>query len=137
MQFPSLLKHCGFIESAVEYRQLLQSADVVLSTALHDFQGIAVLEGVAAGALPVVPNRLAYQELFSEQHRYYSQDQQKAGNKETEALVSMLEQLATHKENNTLPVAPTVDAFNWKHLKPQYQELMNLTIKRFSTKLIN
>ncbi|BBB28385.1 tRNA-queuosine alpha-mannosyltransferase domain-containing protein [Neptunomonas japonica] len=136
-QFPSLLRHCGFIESAVEYRQLLQDADVVLSTALHDFQGIAVLEGVAAGALPVVPNRLAYQELFSEQYRYCSQDQQKADNQETKALVSMLKQLAIHKENNALPTAPAIDAFNWKYLKPRYQELMDLTIKRFSTKLID
>ncbi|WP_028467939.1 tRNA-queuosine alpha-mannosyltransferase domain-containing protein [Neptunomonas japonica] len=137
IQFPSLLKHCGFIESATEYRQLLQNADVVLSTALHDFQGIAVLEGVAAGALPVVPNRLAYQELFSEQYRYFSQDQQTGANEETSSLIYMLTKLATHKENNTLPTAPAIDAFNWKHLKPKYQELMDLTIKRFSRKLIN
>lgn len=137
MQFPSLLKHCGFIESAVEYRQLLQNADVVLSTALHDFQGIAVLEGVAAGALPVVPNRLAYQELFSEQYRYFSQDQQTDVNEETPSLVDMLKKLAIQKENNTLPTAPNVDVFNWQHLKPQYQELMDLTIQQFSMKLID
>ncbi|WP_293268282.1 DUF3524 domain-containing protein [Neptunomonas sp.] len=137
MQFPSLLKHCGFIESAAEYRQLLQNADVVLSTALHDFQGIAVLEGVAAGALPAVPNRLAYQELFSEQYRYFSQDQSTDPTEETHSLVNMLKKLATHKENNTLPTAPDIDTFNWQHLKPQYQELMDLTIERFSIKLID
>lgn len=137
MQFPSLLKHCGFIESATQYRQLLQNVDVVLSTALHDFQGIAVLEAVAAGALPVIPNRLAYQELFGEQYRYFSQDQKTDVNKETSSLVDMLKKLATLKENNTLPTAPNVDAFNWQHLKPKYQELMDLTIKRFSTKRID
>ncbi len=52
------------MENKREYQALLQQSNVVLSTALHDFQGIAVLEGVAAGCIPVVPNRLAYPELF-------------------------------------------------------------------------
>jgi hypothetical protein len=49
----------------------------------------------------------------------------------------MLKKLAIQKENNTLPTAPNVDTFNWQHLKPQYQELMDLTIQQFSMKLID
>jgi hypothetical protein len=49
----------------------------------------------------------------------------------------MLKVLSKNKEKDTLPAAPNIDAFNWQHLKPKYQELMNLTIKRFSMKLIS
>lgn len=46
------------------YEQILRSADVVVSTADHEFFGVAVIEGMAAGAFPVVPNRLSYPELM-------------------------------------------------------------------------
>lgn len=46
-----------------EYPGLLAAADIVVSTARHEFFGIAVLEAVAAGALPVLPARLSYPEL--------------------------------------------------------------------------
>ena len=46
------------------YEALLQEADVVLSTARHEFFGLSVLEAAAAGACPVLPNRLSYPELF-------------------------------------------------------------------------
>ena len=40
------------------YRQLLCAADVVVSTARHEFFGIAVVEAIYAGAFPVLPNQL-------------------------------------------------------------------------------
>ena len=46
------------------YRRALARADVVVSTARHEFFGLSVVEAVAAGAYPVVPDRLAYPELF-------------------------------------------------------------------------
>ncbi|MEE4383793.1 MAG: DUF3524 domain-containing protein [Pseudomonadales bacterium] len=54
----------GRIEDRDAYRTRLADADVVLSTALHDFQGLSVLEAVALGCAPVVPDRLAYREFL-------------------------------------------------------------------------
>lgn len=58
--------HWGWLESRTEYEAALASADVVVSTARHEFFGIAVAEAVAAGAFPLVPRRLAYPELLAE-----------------------------------------------------------------------
>lgn len=52
------------------YRALLDAADVVLSTAHHEFFGVSVLEAVHHGARPLVPDRLAYRELWPEAFRY-------------------------------------------------------------------
>ena len=41
-----------------EYVDLLRRADIVVSTADHEFFGIAIVEAMAAGAFPVLPNRL-------------------------------------------------------------------------------
>jgi glycosyltransferase involved in cell wall biosynthesis len=46
------------------YRQLLNGADVIVSTALQEFFGVSVVESVAAGAFPVLPRRLSYPELI-------------------------------------------------------------------------
>ena len=45
---------------------MLQSADIVISTADHEFYGISILEAVQAGAFPLLPNRLSYPELIPE-----------------------------------------------------------------------
>ena len=52
------------------YRRLLGTASIVVSTAEHEFQGLAMLEAVSAGARPLVPDALCYPEQYSEQYRY-------------------------------------------------------------------
>ena len=64
------LLHFGFADSKAEYARLLKCGDVIVSTAKHEFFGMAVLEGVRAGCRPVVPDRLSYQELFAPKYRY-------------------------------------------------------------------
>lgn len=46
-----------------EYEQQLQKMDLVVSTADHEFFGIAICEAIWAGAIPILPNRLSYPEL--------------------------------------------------------------------------
>lgn len=62
------LVHDGFAEAG-EYRRLLRSADVVVSTARHEFFGVGVVEAVTAGACPVLPDRLAYPAWVPVEHR--------------------------------------------------------------------
>ena len=45
------------------YEMLLRRSDVVVSTARHEFFGVAVVEAMAAGAVPLLPRRLSYPEL--------------------------------------------------------------------------
>ncbi|WP_296063173.1 DUF3524 domain-containing protein [uncultured Amphritea sp.] len=111
--------HWGFVESVAEYRKLLQQADIVLSTALHDFQGIAVLEGVAAGAVPVVPNRLAYPELFPAGYCYNS------GDGETDSLVEAVSRYAEARQAGHSIPAPDISALSWSVMAESYDGLFN------------
>jgi glycosyltransferase involved in cell wall biosynthesis len=63
-------RHFGFLPGREPYLKCLASADVALSTARHEFQGLAVLEAAAAGAVPLVPDRLAYPEIWPEAWRW-------------------------------------------------------------------
>ncbi|PKO23748.1 MAG: DUF3524 domain-containing protein [Chloroflexi bacterium HGW-Chloroflexi-1] len=58
------LVHYGYAGSETEYARLLWDADVVLSTAIHEFFGVSVVEAVYCGCWPVLPNRLSYPELL-------------------------------------------------------------------------
>lgn len=110
----------GYVDSVEAYRRVLAESDVVVSTAIHDFQGIAVLEAVAAGCRPVVPDRLAYPELFANRYRYASMENDQDA--ESEVLASELEKLAAIKEAGQWERAPDVQGLSCHSLKPCYRE---------------
>nr|WP_283251121.1 glycosyltransferase [Rhabdothermincola salaria] len=66
--------HFGTADRA-GYVDLIGRADVVVSTARHEFFGIAVVEAMAAGASAVLPRRLAYPELVPTPEPYLYDDE--------------------------------------------------------------
>jgi glycosyltransferase involved in cell wall biosynthesis len=64
--------HDGFADTVDEYWSWLRRLDVVVSTAEHEFFGIAVCEAIWAGAVAVLPNRLSYPELVPRECLYES-----------------------------------------------------------------
>jgi glycosyltransferase involved in cell wall biosynthesis len=50
-----------------QYARILGEASICVSTARQEFFGISVLEAAAAGALPLVPDRLAYPTVIPEE----------------------------------------------------------------------
>ena len=55
----------GYQSSREEYEDAIRECDVVVSTAGHEFFGIAVLEAISAGLFPLLPDRLAYPEVIA------------------------------------------------------------------------
>jgi len=55
-----------------EYYTLLLKSKVVFSCAMHEFLGISMMEGVLAGCMPVMPDRLSYLEMYYPAYRYPS-----------------------------------------------------------------
>jgi len=63
-EFSANIIRWGFIPDRAEYQAALSASDVVVSTANHEFFGIAIVEAVAAGCFPLAPRRLAYPEVL-------------------------------------------------------------------------
>ncbi|HDS84223.1 MAG TPA: DUF3524 domain-containing protein [Phycisphaerales bacterium] len=63
--FADRIDRWGFLPSRQAYVQALTEADIVVSTACHEFFGIGMVEAISAGAYPLLPRRLAYPEILS------------------------------------------------------------------------
>lgn len=71
----SRLVHCDEPANRREYTALLASSDVAVSTATNEFFGIAMVEACYAGCAPLVPDRLAYPEIYPQEFRYSSDEE--------------------------------------------------------------
>jgi glycosyltransferase involved in cell wall biosynthesis len=123
-QFAHRLVQFGYLESRADFLAALVDADIVLSTALHEFQGVAILEAIAAGCIPIVPNRLVYPEIIPEDYCYASRmdDMQS----EAESAVALL---CTHAQSIAIGAAtnPDVSQFTRSELASQYEALFRAT----------
>lgn len=111
------LVHYGYAGTE-EYAHLLWQADLVVSTAIHEFFGIAIVEAAYCGAWPLLPNRLTYPELLPEHlheaHLYADFDD----------LVARLRRflLAPTEPSPALRVA--MSRFDWSTLAPVYDRAL-------------
>lgn len=108
----------GYAERAV-YEQLLLDASAVISTAKHEFFGVAAVEAMAAGAVPVFPQGLSYPELVPKElhdETLYESD---------EELDNLLSAAVRDTERSTQirsEVMPSMRRFSWETVAPAYDQ---------------
>jgi len=93
-EFAGETLHWGWADSRAEYQRLLSTADVVVSTSDHEFFGIAIVEAMAAGCVPVLPDRLAYPEVVNGEALFLFDGT-------TSALIERLKKWHHHKLNHS------------------------------------
>ncbi len=109
----------GYAESFADYARWLWRADVVVSTAIQESFGAAVVEAMYCGCVPVLPDRLAYPQFIPPEHRdlcLYADD---AG------LVERLAHLAAHPRVARDPALrgafrTQAARYDWSLMAPEY-----------------
>ena len=119
--FSHRLVQFGYMDDPRAYRALLRGADIVLSTAGHEFQGLAVLQAVANGCLPVVPRRLAYPEIYPAQYCYDSNRDDTC--QEACSAVRLIGQLCEQLGEGPVQ-APDISNYSMQQLAPRYREAL-------------
>jgi len=112
------LVHLGEPDDRDAYAGLLASADVAVSTAVNEFFGLAMIEACYAGCYPLVPDALAYPEIYPPEFRYAGEDQ----------LVARLRGLITHRPavgQGRALAAP----FTFEALTPEYSRTFEQVVE--------
>ena len=108
----SRLVHLGEPASRTGYASLLAGCDVAVSTAVNEFFGIAMVEASYAGCFPLVPDRLAYPELYPPQFRF----------SDVEELVARLRECVT-RPPKPLQARSLAERFTFDALTEEYGRL--------------
>jgi len=124
VQFASKIQAWGFRPDRSSYEHAVAESDVVVSTARHEFFGIAVLEAVSAGCFPLVPQRLAYPETLGEEQPIFH-DETPAG------IAKRLAEIARWKISGQLRASAKTlaqrvrDRHDWQQAAPRLDAALN------------
>ncbi|MHC4264713.1 MAG: tRNA-queuosine alpha-mannosyltransferase domain-containing protein [Planctomycetota bacterium] len=136
--FAKYIDSWGHIDSREEYINTLQQADVIVSTANHEFFGITVLEAIAAGCFPVLPKRLSYPELIglgklsAAEQFFYDGSVQELSNKLQGFAQKIMKKSLWPKNPN--PLNPT-EHLKWKLLAKQYDQISQESVQHNNNQL--
>jgi glycosyltransferase involved in cell wall biosynthesis len=119
-EFADVIVNFGYAADKTDYHRILSESRVVVSTSLHDFQGLAVMEAAEAGCVPVLPDRLAYPCIFDAEYLYGTCE-----NTDTEAE-NCADMIVRHL---TSGVAPDMSDFHWENLLLAYSQLFYQTAR--------
>ena len=126
--FADHIDNWGYQQSAEQYQKVLTDADIIVSTANHEFFGISIAEAITAGAYPLLPNRLAYPEILGLGKNPGVENFFYDGSSKT--LANKLAELAQQIKNNSLwlnkpNAAELIKRLNWKNLAPTLDNALN------------
>ncbi len=111
------LLHMGYVPDRDRYRELLARSDIVVSTALHEFFGVAVVEAIAAGAFPILPDRLSYPELLDP--AYHSRCLYQSDGRLPAAIRWAVDHPRQRREMAT-ELSAQMGRFDWGSVAPSY-----------------
>ncbi len=115
--FKDELIHWGYAASLQSYHRLLSQANILPVTSLQDFFGGSVVEAIAAGCMPFLPDRLAYPEHIPAHlkfHCLYNDQEQlvdKLSNHSWQLSISHIKDLQNH-----------VAQYDWANIIGKYDQ---------------
>lgn len=108
--FSHRILHWGYVSDYQDYLRLLKKGDIVVSTALHEFFGIAVMEAVRCGCRPLLPNALAYPEIFPSQYLY----------REGHFAAALEKAICHFRQSDKKSFVECTNRYAWSQLEPEY-----------------
>jgi glycosyltransferase involved in cell wall biosynthesis len=122
-RLPGRVVHFGYAEDPAAYARLLWQADIVVSTALHEFFGAAIVEACTCGCFPILPRRLSYPDLVPIEYHDDCLYDDEAGF--VDRLRSAVQQI---EKTRAFSLQPEMARFDWQQMAPRYDDLLEQTL---------
>jgi len=110
----SKIVHFAYCDTFEEYARWLWKADIIPVTSIQDFFGLSTLEAIYCGTIPLLPDRLAYNELWG-------------GNSEMDIFYNNFEEYVSKLESalkSPAKIHPHLPAlarnYDWSRMAPEY-----------------
>ena len=112
-----------------QYLAALRRCDLVVSCARHEFFGVAVVEAIASGCVPLLPNDLSYPELIrAPWHDAVLYEPGTFGSRLVDAVARIDELRAA-----TSGLAESMRRFGWESMAPVYDDRFESVVRRLSS----
>jgi glycosyltransferase involved in cell wall biosynthesis len=118
-RFGRSIVHFGYEKESEPYYRWLAKGAIVVSTAIQENFGMAVVEAVRRGCLPLLPNRLVYPELVPP--HFHSAVLYDTRNELEEKLARYLNSPRSG-DGLRAKLAAAMSRFDWQQMIPAYEE---------------
>ncbi len=116
----------GYVPSRAEYIDWLKAGTIVISTAVQENFGMSVIEAMIMGCIPLLPNRLAYPEILSEE--FHEQFLYKNKYDLIEKLARILSDVTAYEEPGK-KLAREMESYLWENVAPGYDNMLEQLAK--------
>ena len=119
-EFGDRIVQFGYVDDRSEYARWLWKADLLPVTSNQDFFGSSVIEAVYCGCFPLLPERLAFPELFPTELRFscFYNDFDDL----VQRLIAAMEQIERIRKISFRDVA---ERYDWRRVAPVYDGCFN------------
>jgi len=116
------IRQYGYVESVYDYARYLALADIVVSTAIQENFGFAVIEAMYCHTLPLLPKRLSYPEILPEK---FHEPFLYATEEELGVKLKKLFQEYRHLNEARAEIAQSMTKFDWKNRIAEFDALFD------------
>ncbi len=125
-RYGSRIIQYGYIKSEEAYHKMLMRGSIVISTAKQENFGIATVEAIRYGCLPLLPARLSYPEIIPDS--FHNDFLYKTQEELVEKLASLLMNFSSYRQQRS-DLARAMSCFAWENIINQYdKELESLAL---------
>jgi glycosyltransferase involved in cell wall biosynthesis len=118
-RLPGRIVQFGYAEDPAAYASLLWQSDIVVSTALHEFFGAAIVEACYCGCFPILPRRLSYPELVPADRHYDCLYEDDGG-----LLKRLRDAVLEIDRVRAFSLQRAMEHFDWQQMAPRYDDLL-------------